>query len=37
MDDKRKALYDALSGEYNLGSYEEFTEKLNDENKRKAL
>ena len=37
MEDKRKALYDALAGEYDLGSYEDFTEKLNNENKRKAL
>ena len=37
MEDKRKALYDALSGEYDLGSYEDFTTKLNDENKRRAL
>ena len=37
MEDKRKALYDALSGEYNLGTYEDFTTKLNDENKRRAL
>lgn len=37
MEDKRKALYDALSGEYNLGTYEDFTTKLKDENKRRAL
>lgn len=37
MEDKRKALYDALSGEYDLGTYEDFSGKLNDESKRKAL
>lgn len=37
MDEKKKALYDALSGDYDLGTYEEFSEKLNDEGKRKAL
>ena len=37
MEDKRKALYDALSGEYDLGTYEDFSAKLNDESKRKAL
>lgn len=37
MEDKRKALYDALAGEYDLGTYEDFTAKLNDESKRKAL
>lgn len=37
MEEKRKALYDALSGEYNLGTYEDFTTKLNDESKRRAL
>ena len=37
MEDKRKALYNALSGEYDLGTYEDFTAKLNDESKRRAL
>lgn len=37
MEDKRKALYNTLSEEYNLGTYEDFTTKLNDESKRRAL
>ena len=36
-DDKRKALYDAVGKEYNLGTYDEFTQKLEDPIKRKAL
>lgn len=36
-DDKRKALYDAVGKEYNLGTYEEFTQKLSDPVKRKVL
>ena len=35
--DKIKLLYDAVSSEYDLGSYEEFAYKLQDANKRKAL
>ena len=37
MDDKRKILYDAVSKEYNLGTYDEFNKKLDDPNKRKLL
>lgn len=35
-DNKRK-LYDALSQEYDMGSYEQFCSDLNDENKRRKL
>ncbi len=35
--DKTKILYDAVSEEYNLGSYEEFSTKLQDPEKRKVL
>lgn len=35
-DNKRK-LYDALSEEYDMGSYEQFCSDLNDENKRRKL
>lgn len=35
--DKKKTLYDALSTMFELGSYNEYSDKLNDENKRKAL
>jgi hypothetical protein len=34
---KKRALYDAVSKKYNLGSYEEFDTKLKDPTKRKAL
>ena len=34
---KKRALYDAVSKKYNLGSYEEFETKLKDPAKRKAL
>ena len=34
---KKRALYDAVSKKYNLGSYEEFENKLKDPAKRKAL
>ena len=37
MDDKKKTLYDALSTMYELGSYDDYTKKLNDDNKRRAL
>jgi len=36
-DDKKKVLYDAVSKEYDLGTYDEFNQKLQDPNKRKAL
>src|ERR1700749_5251911 len=35
--DKRKALYDAVSKDYNIGSYDEFKNKLQDPVKRKAF
>jgi hypothetical protein len=37
MPDKVKVLYDALSGEYDLGSFDEFKTKMSDQTKRKAL
>ena len=37
MSDKRKVLYDALSKTMNLGSYDEYNSKLDDEAKRRAL
>lgn len=36
MDNKRK-LYDALSGDYDLGTFEDFSSKLSDPNNRKKL
>ena len=35
--DKTKALYDALSKDYDLGSYDEFSQKIQNPDKRKAL
>ena len=35
--DKIKVLYDAVSKDYNLGTYDEFTQKLQDPTKRKAF
>jgi hypothetical protein len=35
--DKRKILYDAVSEEYDLGTYEEFNQKLDNPEKRKVL
>lgn len=35
--DKRKVLYDAVSKDYNVGTYEEFSQKLDNPEKRKAL
>lgn len=37
MDNKRKVLYDQLSKDYDLGDFESFSSKLDDENKRKAF
>lgn len=37
MDNKRKVLYDQLSKDYDLGDFESFSAKLNDEGKRKAF
>lgn len=37
MPDKVKVLYDALAGEYDLGSFDEFRSKMSDQTKRKAL
>ena len=34
---KKRALYDAVSKKYNLGSYEEFETKLKDPPKRKSF
>jgi hypothetical protein len=35
--DKTKVLYDAVSKDYNIGTFDEFKSKLQDENKRKAF
>ena len=35
--DKRKLLYDAVSKDYSVGTYDEFVNKLNDPTKRKAF
>ena len=37
MPDKVKVLYDALSGEYDLGGFEDFKSKMSDQTKRKTL
>ena len=37
MPDKVKVLYDALSGEYDLGGFEDFKSKMSDQAKRKTL
>lgn len=37
MNDKRKVLYEQLSKDYDLGDFDSFSAKLDDENKRKAL
>jgi len=37
MDDKTKILYDALSQEYDLGTLDEFSVKLQDPTKRKSF
>ena len=37
MPDKVKVLYDALSGEYDLGKFEDFKSKMSDQAKRKTL
>ena len=37
VNDNKKKLYDALSGEYDLGTYEEFETALTDETKRRKL
>lgn len=37
MDDKRKVLYDRLSKDYELGDFDSFSAKLDDESKRKAF
>ena len=37
MDNKRKVLYDQLSKDYDLGDFESFSTKLDDDNKRKAF
>jgi hypothetical protein len=37
MPDKVKVLYNALAGEYDLGSFDEFKNKMSDQTKRKAL
>ena len=34
---KKRALYDAVSKKYDLGTYEDFERKLNDPTKRKSL
>lgn len=37
MEDKRKILYNQLSKDYDLGDFDSFSSKLDDENKRKAF
>ena len=37
MEDKRKILYNQLSKDYDLGDFDSFSAKLDDENKRKAF
>lgn len=37
MDDNRKKLYDALSGEYDMGTYDQFCKDIQDSAKRKRL
>lgn len=37
MPDKKKILYDAVSKDYNVGTFDEFSAKLNDPAKRKAF
>ncbi len=37
MPDKVKLLYDAVSKDYDVGSYDEFSKKLQDPTKRKAF
>ena len=37
MEDKRKILYNQLSKDYELGDFDSFSSKLDDENKRKAF
>lgn len=37
MDDNRKKLYDALSGEYDMGTYDQFCKDIQDSGKRKRL
>jgi hypothetical protein len=37
MPDKVKVLYDALSGEYDLGAFEDFKSKMSDQTKRRTL
>ena len=37
MEDKRKILYNQLSKDYDLGDFDSFSAKLDDETKRKAF
>ena len=37
IKDKTKLLYDAVSKDYNIGTYDDFSKKLQDSNKRKAF
>lgn len=37
MEDKKKALYDALSGEFDLGSFESFSSNIEDDTNRRNL
>lgn len=37
MDDNKKKLYDALSEEYDMGTFEQFCSDINDDEKRKKL
>ena len=37
MDDNRKKLYDALSDEYDMGTYDQFCKDIQDSGKRKRL
>ena len=37
VQDKTKLLYDAVSKDYNIGTYDDFSKKLQDSSKRKAF
>ena len=37
IQDKTKLLYDAVSKDYNIGTYDDFSKKLQDSSKRKAF
>jgi hypothetical protein len=37
IEDKKKILFDAVSKDYNIGTFDEFSKKLEDNSKRKAF